>query len=358
MKNTQCLLALILSLYSCSSSNRSSESQGATEAPEEITIATSILVADAIEENDAATAYDLLINNEFNDGKLKLSEDIILWYKNDPNFNSWFVSKSLIQEGPSYFYKIKLVIKDLTTEVLGDELLIYAGHSPYTYVDAYALTDGQDKLAVKILETVFNGSGNDRVLTMKPAPNEPNLGITDEFEIKMDEYDILSFDSQEIDLSHIIGNRYFALFSLPSYEETRWVEPACLSDAPNIDFSGINDNFLRLACGQDMLQYPISNLSKEADRLVFFLDDRYTNQEELKLEVLQLDSTTENPFKHIEISLSDFSSLYMGYYDDSITSINSDKLVMMLHNKENAKLLRSLDRWTAVPCPEDMFDEY
>lgn len=237
-------------------------------------------------------------------------------------------------------------------------MLIYAGHTPYTYVDAFALTEGQDELAKQILETVFNGSGNDGTRTVEPAPDEPNFGITDEFEVKMDEYGLLTFESEEIDISQLIGNSYSALFNSSLSEETMLIEPACLSNPPNIDFSAIEENIVQLSCGQDASLYNLASLSKEGDRLVFSLVDQFSDQNKLKLEVLPLDSTAENPFGHIEVSLSDFNALYMGYYDDSITSINSNKLMMMLHSKENVSLLKSLDRATAVPCPDDVYDEY
>ena len=112
MRNYTYLLALVLALYSCSSSTKSSESKDASEDVVE-------KVAEAIEANNASLAYDLLLNHEFSDGKLKLSDDVILWYHDEPNFKSWFISKAMIQEGPSYFYKLELVIKDLTAEIPG-----------------------------------------------------------------------------------------------------------------------------------------------------------------------------------------------------------------------------------------------
>ena len=69
--------------------------------------------------------------------------------------------------------------------------MIYAGHTPYTFVDAFAFPESE-VLAKKILETAFNGSRPDEVTTIEPDPEGPNFGITDEFDIKKDDYNILS----------------------------------------------------------------------------------------------------------------------------------------------------------------------
>ena len=146
--------------------------QPATASEEDVS-----LLVKAIEGKEATKAFSLLSELEFSN-ELKISEEVILFYQEEPNFNSWFVSTSKIENGPSYFYLNELTLKDITSEVPGNELLVYAGHTPYTYVDAYAFPVGGDFLAEKIIQSQFNGSGEDGVITISPAPDESDYGIT------------------------------------------------------------------------------------------------------------------------------------------------------------------------------------
>lgn len=153
----------------------------------------------------------------------------------------------------------------------------------------------------------------------------------------------------DLDLSLLKGNTYLALFNSSSNNPVL-IEPACLSDCPSISFERLEHDKIVFACGQDFMDYTILDASQENGLFSFALE----GEVQLKLELLE--ETEENPFEHIRISLSDFQKLYMGYYEDSITSINSQKLIMMLNNEANREVLRDQNRWTTIPCPEDMFD--
>ena len=186
------------------------------------------------------------------------------------------------------------------------------------------------------------GSSSDTNLSNQDSAEESdtiNENISEQTELIVD-----------VDLSLLEGKSYLTLFATSSAEKRVLIEPACLSDCPWISFEELDDNKIKFACGQDAIEYKILMVSKKNDSFTFLFED------ELQLEVKQLDATLENPFEHIEISLSDFDALYMGYYEDSITSINSERLILMLNNSENRDLLRNQERWTAIPCPEDVFD--
>lgn len=195
MRKLAPLVLLVLLLQACSSTTeKSSTDKQEVTSEEEQSGDTRMIdpseITSALESDDAAKAFELLTSDSF-DNKLTISDDLIFWYIERPQITSWFVSKSKIQNGPDYFYLTRLVLKDLTPEVSGNELLIYAGHTPYTFVDAFAFPESE-VLAKKILETAFNGSRPDEVTTIEPDPEGPNFGITDEFDIKKDDYNILS----------------------------------------------------------------------------------------------------------------------------------------------------------------------
>ena len=159
--------------------------------------------------------------------------------------------------------------------------------------------------------------------------------------------ELKSFD---VDLSTFTDKSYLSLFESSFSNKSMVIEPQCLSECPSISFIRLNTNVVNFNCGQDVIGHKIDNVTEKNDHITFTFED------DLQLDINRLDSTAENPFEHIEITLSDFKSLYMGYYEDSITSVNSDKLIMMLNNEQNRELLRNQNRWTALPCPEDAFD--
>ena len=196
MKKHLQLALLILVISACSSSSNSSKSgTNETESDATLPAISAEAVTEAIRSNDVNTAFTMLKSNDFTN-RLALKEYLFFWYEGEPHFSSWLVSDKSIREGPSYFFLDQLMLKDLTDALPGEELLIYAGHIPYTFIDAYAAVesvDGSGYELVKILQTEFNGTRADAVITAEPAPDEPDLGVTDEFEIKRDQYKILSF---------------------------------------------------------------------------------------------------------------------------------------------------------------------
>lgn len=149
----------------------------------------------AIKDGNASVAFDLLSNHEV-ETKLTLNDTLFMWYTTrEPDFYSWFITNSKIQEGPSYFFVDEIHLRDLTDEVAGNELLIYAQHMPYSYIEAFAFIVDQDDLSQKILAAEYNGQNEDAVITIDPAPDEPNFGITDEFIITRDDYNLVTIES-------------------------------------------------------------------------------------------------------------------------------------------------------------------
>lgn len=168
--------------------------------------------------------------------------------------------------------------------------------------------------------------------------------------------DLVSEDSMieeviiDTDLSLLENNVYTVLFRTSEDKEGKYIEPACLSTPPTIRFEQLDNYKIDFVCGQDAVDHKFKSASSENGKTTFTFDDGLT------LEIERLERTDLNPFDRIEISLSDFEQLYMGYYDDSITSFNSEKAVMVLYNEENIKTLREQGRYSTIPCPEDIFD--
>ncbi len=360
MKNPIYLLALALALYSCSSSDSSSESESAADVEEEIPVATS--VENAIEENDASTAYELLTNNEFSEGKLELSEDVILWYKNDPNFFSWFVSKSKIQEGPSYYYLTELVLKDLTSEVPGNELLIYAGHTPYTYIDAYSIAPSQDILAEKILETELDGSRPDEVISVDPAPDEPNLGVTSKFKIKNDTYNILTLDpasegaesGQNVEgWEYLLNKRWYVLLKDSVDGKRKYIEPACLSTTALLEFSGEGTiEKLNIGAGQDMLEYVVRSIqNSEAGLSIKFSRTSEGKSQGLTITPSEVMADSERDL--ISVESKDINELLLGYYPENIVELNKQALEYIADENELMSYLRENNLLDKLPCEEE-----
>ncbi|MCB9223863.1 MAG: hypothetical protein R2780_10280 [Crocinitomicaceae bacterium] len=154
----------------------------------------------------------------------------------------------------------------------------------------------------------------------------------------------------DADLSSFENKVYTVLFRSSKDQEGKYIEPACLSTPPTIRFEQLDNHRIDFVCGQDAMDHKFKSAFSDNDITTFIFDDGLT----LKIE--KLEYTELNPFERIEITLSDFEQLYMGYYADSLTSFNSEKAVLVLYNEENTKILKEQGRYTAIPCPEDIFD--
>ena len=154
----------------------------------------------------------------------------------------------------------------------------------------------------------------------------------------------------EADLSSFKDAEYSALFELPSSDMTKLLEPACLSTYPTIRFDNLDNNQVSFICGQDAMTYTFVEAIEETGTFTFKFED------ESLMKITQMEATDVNPFDHIALELDDFSKLYMGYYDDSITSINSQKILMVKYSEDNIEYLQENGRFGAIQCPEDMFD--
>ena len=153
-----------------------------------------------------------------------------------------------------------------------------------------------------------------------------------------------------IDLTFLEDKRYLTLFKTPHSDQSMIIEPACLSTCPTISFEQLSYNKVVFICGHDAMPHDVRDVTADDNLLTFSFES------DLKMEVQPLDSTQKNPYKHLEVSLSNFDQLFMGYYNDSLTSINSEKITMVLFNEANMSTLKNLNRYSSIPCPEDVFD--